>query len=260
MHQALTRKAEWKGPKHLERWAPEISKWPMDPFRAPVAEVKDFLDIYFEPATHAGWLAQVMDPYFHTLGIGNAKHTPDACPPGCNCVLRHHVTRLFVGRATPAQLAACQDALAGAVVARKAKAEKVAERNKAKRKAQKARKKAAAGATSNSEGESGPDTEVAASAGSTAVDPKAQPTPLIDAKTKTKTNHKDDDAGEPFADSDTEPKPVTTTVAHRTAPQLALRPNLLCPVCSPHTSLLCCFEDSATYDPVRDRRCRRCGH
>lgn len=231
------------------------------------AQVKDFLDNYFTPSTKARWLKEAMDPYYYARAVKNVDTPREACPPGCSCNLCRHVTRLFVGSATLGQVTEWQAALEAAVAAGKAKAEKIAERNKAKRKAQKARKKATAMATSNSEGvnsEGEGEDEATEQAGDHTVDSSALATLLagvkttIDSTTKSKT--KDHAAGQDPTQSGTKRKPAPTAVERLALAALALRPNLLCPVCSPHTSFLCCFEHSATYDPVRDRRCHCCAH
>lgn len=217
-----------------------------------------------------------MDPYFYACGVEYADHKLDACAPGCDCELGRHVRRLFVGRATSTELAEWQATLNTAVAGRKMKAEKVAERNKAKKKAQKARKKAAAAAeaaTGEPEGQvegevqggSQNDNDIddkAPDAGSD-VDPivlaarlgRVKTDTATDAATKTKveTNTKTKNANHPVAQPNNQSK--SAALANHTSCLHTLQRNLLCPVCSPRTSLIPCFKASVSYDPLRDRPC-----
>lgn len=101
----------------------------------------------FHPTAYEEHLSRVMDPYHYFVGITNAEHTPDNCPGGCKCELSRHVRLVFVGhRFKKLEHAGWKEWFECVVAARKARAAKVAERNKAKCKAYKARKKAAGAA------------------------------------------------------------------------------------------------------------------
>ncbi|WOO85991.1 uncharacterized protein LOC62_07G009479 [Vanrija pseudolonga] len=274
MRRANTIKPKWNGPKHLKAFEGQINKWPINPFTAPVIEVKTFFDGFFDTERQDHLIEEAMDPYYFQDGVDGADHMPDACPPGWACPLSRHLKRLFVGPATSAQLVACQDVVESAVTTGKVKTAKVAERNKAKRKAQKTRRKAAAAeeatngpldeATAEGKGENSK--EGAGAPGETIVELSTLATlpgcitTETDNKRKDETNASAKNDRLPHDEPNTQLKPVAPTTT-RNPSQLVAGCNPFCPVCSPQTSLVRCFKDTPTYDPLRDRPCctRRLG-
>ncbi|WOO85987.1 uncharacterized protein LOC62_07G009475 [Vanrija pseudolonga] len=215
-------KSNWAGPKHLEEFADWVNHWPVNAFTGPVDKLKASLDGLFTRDAFAAKLKITMDPYLSTR---NETNTP--CPDDCKCCNCAHIRKFFVGHPfTPGDFAEWKEGFDTAVAARKAKAEKAAERKKAKRAAQKARKKAAAAAASESDGD-GDDEESVSPSGeadritTTAVAPRLAP----DTNTKPTAAH----------------KPGTASF-HASAEHMLARlldTNYLCPLCSPCTALIC---------------------